>query len=66
MAIEVVSEVSMLEINGEDTFGKDVALKVESHWNRRSLVVIVFGRKRLTVNAADLVNAINNATNKGL
>ena len=38
---------------------------VRSHWVDRDMVVIEFCGKSVTVLAADMIRAINNATNRG-
>ena len=63
--IDVVNEVKIYKINGEDTGPFETRLKVESHWNSCNFVVLNFKDTRITVTADDLLAAIKNATNKG-
>lgn len=62
--IRVQSAMNIYEIDGTDTSGlKLPQLLVESHWNRRNLIVLDVGGKRYTVDADDLRAGIQNATN---
>ena len=62
--IEVTSKVSIYEVKDETVpIGKNVEMDVSSHWNHDEWVVLKFQGKEITVNAADLKAAINNATN---
>ena len=64
--IDVVNEVKIYEINGEDTKCPfETRLKVISHWNSHNFVVLNFKDTCITVTADDLLTAIKNATNKG-
>lgn len=42
------------------------SIKIHSHWNRASMVVLEVGDQTVTVLAADLKRAIENCTNVGL
>lgn len=62
----VKSEVEIYEIDGLDVpISEYKKLVVESHWNVSDRVVLVFGKKQLTVNVRELRRAIDNATNCG-
>lgn len=65
--IDVVNEVKVYEKRGRDTplVGDEPPLTVRSHWNRNEFVRLVIADVDITVNAADLQAAINNATNTG-
>ena len=60
MIVKTFSEVSSYESNGAELAGLDPRpkIKVESHWNHDSRVVIEVEGTRLTVMAADLIDAI--------
>lgn len=64
--IKVESEIEVYEVDGIDTKpGNDgEKVYVMSHWNRRELIVLKYKEKKLTILACDLINAINNATNR--
>ena len=53
------------KLNSYDSLDKtrDDALTVQNHWNSNRLVVLKIGNEEVTVNASDLIKAINNATN---
>lgn len=61
--IAVESLVTVHEVNGSDWFSKDAKIRVCSHWNQNTLVVIEVDGKRITVAARDLEAAITNACN---
>jgi hypothetical protein len=42
------------------------SIKVHSHWNRETLVVLEVGNEKVTVAGEDLIKAINNCMNVGL
>lgn len=61
--IKVSNEVTIYEIDGTETKGIPMpTMNVHSHWNRDSLVVLEVAGQRVTVSAADLRMAIENAT----
>lgn len=59
MSIKVTSQVRVLG----DTAKPDI--RVHAHWNDRDKVVLEIGEQTLTVLAADLKAAIENACNTG-
>jgi len=62
--IKVKQTVEIYEENGgEIPLGISKHMTVESHWNRDERVILVIGRRRITVIAADLQAALDNATN---
>jgi len=65
--IKVKNEVGIYEIDGRKTEGLNPPkVIVESHWNDDHWVRIRLegeGTQAVTVNAADLLAAVNNATN---
>lgn len=64
--INIKQEIQVYEVNDvEVPIGKEVTIRVDSHWNRDELVVLGIGRKRYTVVSEDLVTAIHNAENSG-
>lgn len=64
--MKVINEIQIYELNGVELQGlakeKD-HIKVESHWNRSSFVVINYSGTKFTVLASELRKAIDNATN---
>jgi len=62
--IKVKQTVEIYEENGEEIpLGISKHMTVESHWNRDEWVILVIGRRRITVLVADLQAALVNATN---
>ena len=63
--MKVVNEIRIYEVDGKDLEANDIRhIKVASHWNRgRTLVVVEVEGIAVTVPAADLRKAIDNATN---
>lgn len=62
--IKVKQTVEIYEENGKEIpIGTNKSIRVESHWNRDESVILVFGRKHITVIGQDLITAINNAMN---
>lgn len=62
--MKVLNEITILELDGTDTFGLDrPQLEVRSHWNDRDFVVLHYGEMTITVCANDLEKALSNATN---
>lgn len=62
--MKVVSKIQIYEIDGQDVdLKKQEILSIESHWNYHDFVVLHFGDKEITVNAEELIKAINNAGN---
>jgi hypothetical protein len=65
--IKVVNEVNVLETNGQEVEtkvgGDEQRLIVASHWNYSSKVVLAYGGETITVNASDLIMAVENARN---
>ena len=59
--MKVANEITIYEIDGDDKV-KGILL-VSSHWNYHDFVVIGDGKQKITVNANDLMKAIQNATN---
>lgn len=58
MALKTECTISIYEIQGKDAPVGTPPLKVESHWNHRSLVVLSVQDTRFTVSADDLQAAI--------
>ena len=64
MQIKVINEVKVYEVDNEElAVGKYPKLKIKSHWNRSSFVILEFEGKDITVVASSLAKAIQNATN---
>lgn len=62
--IKVINEITLVESDGKEIpVGHKEKLLVESHWNMSKCVVIKVGDVNITVLAADLKSAIDNATN---
>lgn len=62
--MKVENEIKVYEIDGEETgLGKSILMKISSHWNRSSYVIIKINNKEYTVLASELSKAIENATN---
>jgi len=63
--IKVQNEVDIYEIDGRQTEGlSPPKVLVKSHWNDNHWVRLCLeGTQAVTVNAADLIAAISNATN---
>lgn len=62
--MDVINEITPKEVNGnEGIVGDGTRLKVYSHWNVSSWVVIEINGMRLTVNSIELMRAIENARN---
>jgi hypothetical protein len=62
--ISVENKVPLFEINDKDTpLANAPHIKVVSHWNSNSLVILKFDSQSLAVKATDLIAAINNAIN---
>lgn len=62
--LKVSNEVTIYETDGKEC--KECPLptmRVSSHWNRDSMVVLEVGDQRVTVSARDIHAAIMNATN---
>jgi len=58
------TRIKIYEKNGTETEGlKYPELFVLNHWNLNSMVVLEFGKDKITVLARDLRKAIDNATN---
>ena len=65
--IKVENEIVVYEVDGISTKSFDTKLKLSSHWNEQSKVVLELeGGRRYTVVAKDLIAAISNATNTAL
>lgn len=59
MSVQSKAEVSIYETDGEDASPGGPKLKLESHWNQSTMVVLRFPRaKPITVCVADLLEAI--------
>ena len=57
------TEIQIYEINGEETGVHYPVLKVKSHWNQySSKIVLIFGKKEITVTVKDLERAIKAVT----
>ena len=64
--IDITQKINVYEVDDEEVAtGKTVELGVNSHWNYDDFVVLEFGGKKLTVDADNLMAAIQNATNTG-
>lgn len=64
--LKVVTELKIYETDGKDTTELvRPKLKVISHWNRSSLVVLEINGKKYTVVGEDLKDAVDNAENSG-
>jgi hypothetical protein len=62
--IKVKQTVEIYEENDQEvSLGKEKSIGVESHWNHDEWVILIAGKRRITVNAEDLKTAIDNATN---
>lgn len=61
--IVVENRVPIYEVGGERVEGPQAPLEVSSHWNDDAWVSLTFGGKKITVNAKDLLAAVDNATN---
>ena len=62
--LKVECEVQVYEVDGEEiSMASHKKLTVTSHWNRNEMVKLEFGEGTVTVLAADLIKAINNAIN---
>lgn len=62
--IFVENKVPLFEVNGEDTSPTNgPQVKITSHWNSPSLVILKLDSQSFTVKATDLIAAINNAIN---
>lgn len=63
MSVGVLCKITLYEIDGKEVSERELA--VESHWNDSELVVLRIGRKRYTVSADAIMQAISNATHTG-
>ena len=63
--IDIKQEVKIYEVDGEEVTecNRHSKLKVNSHWNRRNMVVLMFRGKSITILRRDLEVALENATN---
>jgi len=62
--IEVKQKVEIYEENGESIpIGVTKNINVESHWNHDEWIILVVGKRRITVKGQDLITAIHNAMN---
>jgi len=62
--MEVENKIKIYEVNGNEVeIGKSKSLIVKSHWNRKDLVVLKFGKQEITVSKRTLEKAIDNAEN---
>ena len=62
--IKVKQTVEIYEENdAEVPIGTNKSIEVESHWNWNERVILVIGRRRITVIGEDLITAIQNAMN---
>ena len=62
--MEIKQTIDVQEIDGKDVpVMARVTIGIDSHWNYKSLVVLVVGEKKYTVDAGQLDKAIENATN---
>ena len=53
-------KIKIYESNGEETkIGHTEFISILSHWNRGTLVTLVFNNQKFTVDAYDLMEAIN-------
>lgn len=58
------TRVKIYEENGTESGGlKYPELSVTNHWNLNSMVILEFGKDKITVLARELRIAIDNATN---
>jgi ribosomal protein L25 (general stress protein Ctc) len=60
--IDVENEVKIYKING-DYNETDASLKVRNHWSDNDFITLEVDDKTITILAADLKAAIQNATN---
>jgi len=59
--MKVRTEVQVYELNGNEANGKNIA--IENDWISATRVILVVGKYRYLVSAANLRRAIDNATN---
>lgn len=63
--INVACELPVYEQDGkEKPVGKQLKMTIESHWNRKDMVVLRFGDAIVTVLGYDLIRAATNATSR--
>lgn len=63
--MKIINLININEINGEDIkLSAREELQIESHWNYKDRVVLIFGDKKITVLADELIYAIKNSCNK--
>jgi len=62
--IKTETKISVYEVDGEETLGKEEPdFSVRRHWNRSNvLVVVCVGGKEYGVSASELKTAIENAS----
>ena len=63
--MKVENELEIIEVNGHTTTVPAPKMRVISHWNRSTLVVIAVGDEQYTVSGPELTAAIRNAGNRG-
>ena len=64
MSVNVTSEITVYELNGEEILDcRKLTISVQSHTTKNRSVVVVVDGSRFTVRARDLQVAIENATN---
>jgi len=64
--IKILQQLRVYEIDGEEIKGLDYPIVgVNSHWNRKNMVVLVIGKKEYTVSGDNLITATKNAMNSG-
>lgn len=62
--IKIKQTIEIYEENDEQVpMGINKSMGVESHWNRDERVILVVGKRRITVIGQDLITAIQNAMN---
>lgn len=62
-SIKSTNTLKIYEINGEGEKVEQQCLTVKNHWNRRELVVLEYQGEEITMDASDLMEAIQNAQN---
>ena len=64
--ISVESSIKVYEVDSADISPREVDITIKSHWNDPDFVIICPpDGPELTVKAADIRNAVQNATNVG-
>lgn len=63
--MKVMNFIKVYEVNNEELkINEDKSMTVVSHWNRKDWICLTLDNETvITVNAEDLIKAIQNATN---